>query len=63
MNTVSAIEQDSYDAQTIRDRVRAAGVVGAGGRVFPPTSNYRRRLRSFWLILLNVNRCSRLISN
>lgn len=33
MNTVSAIEQDSYDAQTIRDRVRAAGVVGAGVRV------------------------------
>lgn len=35
MNTVSAIEQDSYDAQTIRDRVRAAGVVGAGGAGFP----------------------------
>ncbi len=63
MNTVSAIEQDSYDAQTIRDRVRAAGVVGAGGAAFPAHVNYRRRSGAFWLMLLNVNRCSRLISN
>lgn len=33
----------SHSADEIRERVRAAGVVGAGAQVFPLTSNYRRR--------------------
>lgn len=35
MNTASTVNLADYDAQTIRDRVRAAGVTGAGGAGFP----------------------------
>lgn len=54
MNTVSAIEQDSYDAQTIRDRVRAAGVVGAGGAGFPAHVKLQAQVEIF---LVNAAEC------
>lgn len=54
MNTVSAIEQDSYDAQTIRDRVRAAGVVGAGGAGFPAHVKLQAQVEIF---LVNSAEC------
>ncbi|HCB2603248.1 TPA: SLBB domain-containing protein [Citrobacter koseri] len=54
MNTVSAIEQDSYDAQTIRDRVRAAGVVGAGGAGFPAHIKLQAQVEIF---LVNAAEC------
>lgn len=54
MNTVSAIEQDSYDAQTIRDRVRAAGVVGAGGAGFPTHVKLQAQVEIF---LVNAAEC------
>ncbi|QYG84184.1 4Fe-4S dicluster domain-containing protein [Citrobacter koseri] len=54
MNTVSAIEQDSYDAQTIRDRVRAAGVVGAGGAGFPAHVKLQAQIEIF---LVNAAEC------
>ena len=54
MNTVSAIEQDSYDAQTIRDRVRAAGVVGAGGAGFPTHIKLQAQVEIF---LVNAAEC------
>lgn len=54
MNTVSAIEQDSYDAQTIRDRVRAAGVVGAGGAGFPTHVKLQAQVGIF---LVNAAEC------
>lgn len=54
MNTISAIEQDSYDAQTIRDRVRAAGVVGAGGAGFPAHVKLQAQVEIF---LVNAAEC------
>ncbi|HEJ0422504.1 electron transport complex protein RnfC [Citrobacter koseri] len=54
MNTVSAIEQDSYDAQTIHDRVRAAGVVGAGGAGFPAHVKLQAQVEIF---LVNAAEC------
>ncbi|MDI9800254.1 4Fe-4S dicluster domain-containing protein [Citrobacter koseri] len=54
MNTVSAIEQDRYDAQTIRDRVRAAGVVGAGGAGFPAHVKLQAQVEIF---LVNAAEC------
>ncbi|HGW5506127.1 TPA: 4Fe-4S dicluster domain-containing protein [Citrobacter koseri] len=54
MNTVSAIEQDSYDAQTIRDRVRAAGVVGAGGAGFPAHVKLQAQVE---ILLVNAAEC------
>lgn len=54
MNTVSAIEQDRYDAQTIRDRVRAAGVVGAGGAGFPAHIKLQAQVEIF---LVNAAEC------
>ena len=54
MNTVSAIEQDSYDAQTICDRVRAAGVVGAGGAGFPAHVKLQAQVEIF---LVNAAEC------
>ncbi len=54
MNTVSAIEQDSYDAQTIRDRVSAAGVVGAGGAGFPAHIKLQAQVEIF---LVNAAEC------
>lgn len=35
-HAVNAVEM-ALSADDIRERVRAAGVVGAGARVFPPT--------------------------
>ncbi len=38
------VELTSCDDQTIRERVQAAGVVGAGGQVFQPILSYKRVL-------------------
>ncbi len=43
MSTAINSVEMSYSTDEIRERVRAAGVVGAGGAGFPLTSNYRRR--------------------
>ncbi|SQZ62186.1 Uncharacterised protein [Escherichia coli] len=38
----------SCDDQTIRERVQAAGVVGAGGAGFQPILSYKRVLTLSW---------------
>lgn len=43
MSTAINSVEMSLSADEIRERVRAAGVVGAGGAGFPAHVNYRRR--------------------
>lgn len=54
MNTAMTAEPICYDAQTIRDRVRAAGVVGAGGAGFPAHVKLQAQVDTF---LVNAAEC------
>lgn len=54
MNTAMTAEPTLYDAQTIRDRVRAAGVVGAGGAGFPAHVKLQAQVDTF---LVNAAEC------
>ncbi|MCQ7058006.1 SLBB domain-containing protein [Escherichia coli] len=54
MNTDMTAEPTLYDAQTIRDRVRAAGVVGAGGAGFPAHVKLQAQVDTF---LVNAAEC------
>lgn len=54
MNTAATAEHVLYDAQTIRDRVRAAGVVGAGGAGFPAHVKLQAQVDTF---LVNAAEC------
>ena len=42
------VELTSCDDQIIRERVQAAGVVGAGGAGFPTHISYKRVLTLSW---------------
>lgn len=54
MNTAMAAETTLYDVQTIRERVRAAGVVGAGGAGFPAYVKLQAQVDTF---LVNAAEC------
>lgn len=54
MSTAIAAEPTPCDAQTIRDRVRAAGVVGAGGAGFPAHIKLQAQVDTF---LVNAAEC------
>ncbi|HGY3715069.1 TPA: cobalamin reductase PduS [Citrobacter gillenii] len=54
MNTAMTAETALYDAQTIRERVRAAGVVGAGGAGFPAHVKLQAQVDTF---LVNAAEC------
>ncbi|MGV4199458.1 cobalamin reductase PduS [Citrobacter murliniae] len=54
MNTAMTAEPTLYDVQTIRDRVRAAGVVGAGGAGFPAHVKLQAQVDTF---LVNAAEC------
>ncbi|HAU4328671.1 SLBB domain-containing protein [Citrobacter freundii] len=54
MNTAMTAEPTLYDAQTIRDRVRTAGVVGAGGAGFPAHVKLQAQVDTF---LVNAAEC------
>ena len=54
MNTAMTAESTLYDAQTIRERVRAAGVVGAGGAGFPAHVKLQAQVDTF---LVNAAEC------
>lgn len=54
MNTAMTAESKLYDAQTIRERVRAAGVVGAGGAGFPAHVKLQAQVDTF---LVNAAEC------
>ncbi|MGC6204981.1 MULTISPECIES: cobalamin reductase PduS [unclassified Citrobacter] len=54
MNTAMTAESTLYDAQTIRERVRAAGVVGAGGAGFPAYVKLQAQVDTF---LVNAAEC------
>ncbi|POT59556.1 electron transport complex protein RnfC [Citrobacter amalonaticus] len=54
MNTTLNTESPHYDAQTIRDAVRAAGVVGAGGAGFPAHVKLQAQVDTF---LVNAAEC------
>ena len=47
MKTAMTAESTLYDAQTIRERVRAAGVVGAGGAGFPAHVKLQAQVDTF----------------
>ena len=59
---VNAVEM-ARSAEEIRERVRAAGVVGAGGAGFPAHVKLQAQVRSFWLTPPSANRCSRSTSS
>ncbi|MFH3099694.1 cobalamin reductase PduS [Citrobacter freundii] len=54
MKTAMTAESTLYDAQTIRERVRAAGVVGAGGAGFPAHVKLQAQVDTF---LVNAAEC------
>ena len=54
MKTAMTAESTLYDAQTIRARVRAAGVVGAGGAGFPAHVKLQAQVDTF---LVNAAEC------
>lgn len=54
MKTAMTAESTLYDAQTIRERVRAAGVVGAGGAGFPDHVKLQAQVDTF---LVNAAEC------
>lgn len=54
MKTAITAEPTLYDAQTIRERVRAAGVVGAGGAGFPAHVKLQAQVDTF---LVNAAEC------
>ena len=54
MKTAMTAEHVLYDAQMIRDRVRAAGVVGAGGAGFPAHVKLQAQVDTF---LVNAAEC------
>ena len=54
MKTARTAESTLYDAQTIRERVRAAGVVGAGGAGFPAHVKLQAQVDTF---LVNAAEC------
>lgn len=54
MNTARNVEITEIDAQTVRDRVRAAGIVGAGGAGFPTHVKLEAQVDIF---LVNAAEC------
>ncbi|EPB4367812.1 cobalamin reductase PduS [Citrobacter freundii] len=54
MKTAMTAESTLYDPQTIRERVRAAGVVGAGGAGFPAHVKLQAQVDTF---LVNAAEC------
>lgn len=54
MKTAMTAESTLYDAQTIRERVRAAGIVGAGGAGFPAHVKLQAQVDTF---LVNAAEC------
>lgn len=54
MKTAMTAESTLYDAQTIRERVRAAGAVGAGGAGFPAHVKLQAQVDTF---LVNAAEC------
>ncbi|ALR77220.1 4Fe-4S dicluster domain-containing protein [[Enterobacter] lignolyticus] len=58
MNTALNTESSCYDALTIRDAVRAAGVVGAGGAGFPTHIKLQAQVDTF---LVNAAECEPLL--
>ena len=54
MKTAMTAESTLYDAQTIRERVRAAGVVGGGGAGFPAHVKLQAQVDTF---LVNAAEC------
>ena len=54
MKTAMTAESTLYDAQTIRERVRASGVVGAGGAGFPAHVKLQAQVDTF---LVNAAEC------
>ena len=54
MNTAQMAEMNEVDAHTIRERVRAAGIVGAGGAGFPTHVKLQAQVEIF---LVNAAEC------